>query len=157
MHPHEKTALRNQCDAIHTEWRKCVAHATSHGAGAHGITPYDKPNGYLKRAVYQLVRDCIDNGAVELLQRFAEDTEYPLRPSPHNQNNPFYWGIMAVCMDDNRISRNNRSKFANELLYAHKHNVPSNLLVGFIYQIGTSEGLRARLLNRKMEKWHNEN
>ena len=116
--------------------------------------PYDKPNGYLKREVYRLVCDCIADRKVRALQRKVATNDSSPRPSAHNEENPFYWGLLAVCgINDPRVSRNNRSKFANELLYAHKHKVPADLLVGFIYQIGSSDGLRQRLVDEQTEEW----
>jgi len=141
--------LLAQGAAIHDEWEGRLQ--------AKAAKPYDTPNGYLKREVYRLVRHCIATQTVETLQALVADDDCSPRPTAYNKQDPFYWGLMFVFGMDRRVCRKTRERFANELLYAHKHNVPPELLVGFIYQIGNSNGLRKRILNAEMEEWHEEN
>lgn len=152
-----KKWLLAQGAAIHDEWEK--RWRATHPQPATrpvAVPPYDKPNGYLKREVYRLVRRCIAGGALETLKRIVAHDDSSSRPSAHNQVDPFYWGFMMVCGMDDRIRRQDRWKFANELLYAHRHDVPPELLVGFIYQIGSSDGLREKIRQGTTEVWHRQ-
>jgi len=148
--------LLAQGAAIHDEWEKRLRTQAQPGARQSPVSPYDKPNGYMKREVYRLVRSCLSRNAIDILQALVTEDDSLLRPTTYNDQDPFYWGFIFVCGMDKRISRQNRWRFANELLYAHKHNVPPKLLVGFIYQIGKSDGLRDRLLGDEMEEWYND-
>ena len=148
--------LLEKGQAIHAEWEKRHnTHPESHLRQAL-TKPYNKPNSFLKREVYRLVRHCLTRRSVDLLQMLVTSDESSPRPSKHNEQDPFYWGFMFVCGMDKRVSPQTRGKFANELLYAHKHDVPPDLLTGFIYQIGKSDGLRERLLKGEMEEWYEE-
>lgn len=141
---------------IHDEWERRLKAQAGHVVRDEPASPYGTPNGYLKREVYRLVRRCIAKQAVKLLQELVAKDDSSSRPTAYNEQDPFYWGFMFVCGMDKRVSRQARWKFANELLYAHKHNVPPELLVGFIYQIGRSDKLRERLRNGQMEEWYKE-
>lgn len=101
------------------------------------------------------------------------------RSSQMSQKNPFYWGLMSVLAIQNEEEKKDRKnkkgdneqkeknkknpvrrqdlhKFANELLYAHGHDVPPEFLVGFIYQIGSSDALKKRLSEGVMEDWYGQ-
>jgi len=147
--------LLAQGATIHDEWeRRLKAQAELSVRDKRAPPPpYDTANGYLKREVYRLVRRCIAKQAVDLLQELVAKDDSSPKPTAYNEQDPFYWGFMFVCGMDKRVSRQARWRFANELLYAHKHNVPPELLVGFIYQIGKSDGLRERLRTGQMEEW----
>lgn len=142
--------------AIHDEWEARLTMIEAQSLRLEPVTPYDRPNGYLKREVYRLVRRCIDKQAVNLLRELVAKDESSPRPTAYNEQDPFYWGFMFVCGMDKRVSRQDRWRFSNELQYAHKHNVPPELLVGFVYQIGRSDKLRERLRNGQMEEWYKE-
>jgi hypothetical protein len=119
-------------------------------------TYFDRPDAKLKRGVYRLVRDCIKGGCLDILEESAEfqlGGKSHLKPSERNEANPFYWGLTAVCGDKNKLPRTTKSRFAQELLYAHMHDVPSHFLIGFIHQIGPSRDYQDEIDNRKMQRW----
>jgi hypothetical protein len=119
--------------------------------------PYYTANGTLKRQVYQLVRRCIEADLVHVLKESVEfqfGNRSQVKPSPANAENPFYWGFMAVCGTDKKLARSNKSRFSQELMYAHMHNVPPEFLIGFIYQIGSSKDLQRKIENKEMQNWH---
>jgi hypothetical protein len=145
--------LLAQGATIHDEWERRLKTQDKLGVRDKRAPPYDTPNGFLKREVYRLVRRCINKQAVNLLRELVAKDDSSPRPTAYNEQDPFYWGFMFVCGMDKRVSRQDRWRFSNELQYAHKHNVPPELLVGFIYQIGKSDWLRERLRNGQMEEW----
>ncbi|MEP4529538.1 MAG: hypothetical protein ABJ050_19660 [Paracoccaceae bacterium] len=118
--------------------------------------PDDKVNSKLKRAVYKIVRDCIKADLVHVLKESVEfqfGDKSQVKPSPSNAENPFYWGLTAVCGTDEKLARSNKSRFSQELIYAHLHDVPPELLIGFIYQIGSSDDIGRRLKDGEFESW----
>jgi hypothetical protein len=120
--------------------------------------PYYTANGTLKRHVYQLVRRCIEADLVHVLKESVEHqfgNRSKVKPSPANAENPFYWGFMAVCGTENKLARSNKSRFSQELMYAHMHDVPTHFLIGFIYQIGSSNDLQRKIENKDMQTWFN--
>lgn len=118
-----------------------------------GAPPYSLANSRLKRAVYGMVRKHIASDKMDLLKRVATSDQGELHPSQENQENPFYWGLFLLCGLDG-LTKSSRSRFAQELLYAHRHDVPKEHLIGFIYQIGSSKGLGKKLQDGKMEPWY---
>lgn len=118
--------------------------------------PYDKVNSKLKRAVYKLVRNCIENDLVDVLKESVEfqfGDKSQVKPSRTNAENPFYWGFTAVCGTDEKLARSNKSRFSQELMYAHIHDVPPEFLIGFIYQIGSSKELQRKIDSKEMQRW----
>jgi hypothetical protein len=118
--------------------------------------PYYKANSKLKRTVYRLVRDCIKNDLVNVLKKSVEfqfGDKSQVKPSPTNAKNPFYWGFTAACGTDEKLARSNKSRFSQELMYAHMHDVPPEFLIGFIYQIGSSKDLQRKINSKEMQRW----
>lgn len=126
--------------------------------------PYDSLNGYLKREVYLMVKLYLLKGNEDQLRNAViknlEENNVTFKSSQASQANPFYWGLMSVLARPNKknkknpVRRQDLHKFSNELLYAHRHDVPSKFLVGFIYQIGNSDHLSKRLSEGTMEEWY---
>lgn len=67
--------------------------------------------------------------------------------------NPFFWGFSLVFGHDDDFPRADRSKFAEQLLYASKHQVPARFLVGFLYQIGGHPRVLKQRSGGKVEGW----
>ena len=58
---------------------------------------------------------------------------------------------MSVYEDDSQISRQERWLMARELEYAHRHNVPSALLAGFLLQSGLRTDIPAKIKSGYIE------
>lgn len=143
----EQQALRKEAKDINKEWKAKSAAKT--------VCPYDRPNSYLKRSVYEFVRSCLstDDGA---MLRMAVTGERPLAGARGDtgtfEDNPFFWGLLLVC-GDNGLTKSSRSRFSLELQYANMHNVPPQYLIGFLYQMGTSDGLAGKIADGTREQW----
>lgn len=99
--------------------------------------------------------------------------------APSSKTNPFAWGYLMVfgvgllyrtkSQDNSRddgghqgrlsantvtLTRDARYKASRELLYAYKHKVPTEYLVGFISQSGGHERIIPRANNKKLEEWY---
>ena len=107
--------------------------------------PYNKPANVLKRSVYTLGRQLIDlrkeDVLAEYLQTQAKAAKAPLisEAAPKAKDNPFFW-FYHLLLCENRspqsavrlISRDQLSKSARQLVYAHRNDVPPEYLIGFI-------------------------
>ena len=119
-------------------------------------SPYNKPHSKLKRSVYTLVKKCVEHNLIHVIEKrvmLQHENSGTFKPSDSNKKNPFYWGLLAVCTKRNPLPRSNLHRFALELQYANMHDVPVHFLIGFIYQIGTSEGLQDKIRNSIMQPW----
>lgn len=116
------------------------------------MTPWDNPNGYLRREIYRLVRhfDSSDQGAA--IQLIVRDAGREPR-SPSYEQNMFHWGLLALeGPRGNLLTPQDRRKFANELLYANRHGVPELYLIGFLYQLGTQLDIHERVASPRVAR-----
>lgn len=144
--------IRNHWEDDWCDWGK--------GKNGENPVPYDAPYSKLKRAAYRLVADYNNNDLIAVLISVLKesvqtqaDSKAKIKPSAANDANPFYWALTAVCQADYELPRSTKSRLAQELQYAHMHDVPPEFLVGFIYQIGPSRGLQEKIDNGLREPW----
>lgn len=122
-------------------------------------SPYDAPISYLRREIYRTVRSCLRTGGMDFLKNGFDEVTGALpnkgavRPTSENLANPFYLGTVYITAAEPTFSRTYRMRFSREMLYAHLHDVPPDLLIGFLYQIGSSDEIGNRLKNRTYEVW----
>lgn len=120
------------------------------------LPPDQKLYSKFKRSVYMLVRDCLEHNLMDVIYdavNWQYEGQNTFKPLPHNRENPFYWGFWAVVDPDDKIPKTTRTRFSQELLYAHLHDVPPEFLIGFIHQKGTSKGLQAKIDQKQMQPW----
>jgi hypothetical protein len=72
------------------------------------------------------------------------------------RQNPFYWALYAARNDGSidSIADKDMSRFAAQMMYADRHDIPPELLVGFIYQQGSEAELTRKLRSREFEPWY---
>jgi hypothetical protein len=122
-------------------------------------SPFEEPLSYLKRSVYGMVRTCWRSDALDILRQCAmasgikERLNTARHSAPEDTENPYYYGLILVTAGDLKFARHYRSRFPREMLFAHMHDVPHELLTGFLYQIGTSDNISRRLQNKTYESW----
>lgn len=74
-----------------------------------------------------------------------------LRNNPRNpkfvkfNENKFYFGLLAIDIDGDILSKQKLSLYAKQFLYAEKNGIMPQLLIGFLYQMGNSSNLTKRL------------
>jgi hypothetical protein len=109
--------------------------------------PWEAPYGVLKRRTYRLVRLARSEGWLGAIRDEVTANAW-VPSSPMFEANPFHWCLVALN-DGQRVNltRATRRRFANELLYADKHDVPELYLVGFIYQLGARFDIHERVQN----------
>lgn len=152
--PTTRSSIESRLAKIQVKWTEAVEARSD--AEQKLLPPYDKVNSKLKRVVYRLVRDCLKCDLLSVLKDSVQKQpgdKSQVKPSSKNADNPFYWGFTAVCGIDKKLARSNKSRFSQELLYAHMHDVPPEFLIGFIYQIGSSSKLQQKIDNKEMQRW----
>lgn len=150
MNPLHRRRALDHATGIYNEWDR-------RRRGKASFAPYDTAHSYLKRAVYDFVQDPdLSKNQYLGLKRLVVRERNDVSRAPAIEENPFFWGFLLVFADDESLARSDRSKFAAELLYAYKHDVPAELLVGFIYQVGGYARIRQKLKQGEMEAWGDE-
>lgn len=116
-------------------------------ASGEGTSPQMSRNGRLKREIYALVRHFLAQDHGNVIKEIVEDDGRAPANGPAFEDNPFHWGLLSLFeARGDGLSRGDRYLFARQMLYAHKHDVPPNLLVGFIYQSGKPQDIAQKLL-----------
>lgn len=108
--------------------------------------PAESPNAWFKRTAYHLLRDVILRGDEHLLEEVVRRDKRPHRLVEEAVANPFKLGLLAMTVDES-ITRSNRHVFGNQMLYAHRHGVPSEFLNGFIAASG-----KPAVIGRKLKE-----
>ena len=138
----------------------------------------DEPENYLKQEVYRFVWNCLAQGDGPQLQVVLSVTSSLLweRKKASFRMNPFNWVLLAlrdptrdvqsafddgsgtarknVDRDPDHITADMVWKYSRLLHYAWRHQIPPDLVVGFLYQSGTEAHIAKRASNyKKVEKW----
>lgn len=104
-----------------------------------GLPPAETATGYLKRSAYTLIRAYLDAGCGRIIiDQVRREGRIPKR-GPAFDVNPFHWGLLAIFADDSIVNKDERRLFANQFLYAYRHDVPEHFLIGFLYQLGKTQ------------------
>jgi hypothetical protein len=91
----------------------------------------ESPNAWFKREAYRFLREYVIAGNERFLESIVRRDQRPSKLVQDALSNPFKLGLLAMCVDES-ISRSDRHVFGNQMLYAHRHDVPPEFLNGFI-------------------------
>ena len=128
------------------------------------LPPYSRESGYLRRAAYAFTRFVEDEGGLRALSKFveAQNLGWTSKRGPTVDENPFHW-ILAAVFPDNMLKKvkgdeapmfpQERNHMARQLLYAERHNVPTEYLIGFLYQSGKPSEIARKLREDLREPW----
>lgn len=118
---------------------------------SRGTEDFHSKYATLKRLVYASVRDLL--GADDDYE--AVRRAYPMQSGrqPSVRSNPFRWALSALRHEGLAVSPQSVLKFGRHLHYAHRHLVPPQLLIGFIYQSGGSAAVERKYERGEMEDW----
>ena len=117
------------------------------------LPPFDGKWGFLKREAYQLIRRQItEPGAHRTIKNIVRRWKREPR-EPNYDDNPFYWGLLAIDPAQDILDQQTLTRFAHQLMYAHRHDVPAHFLVGFLYQSGSTSEVSRKLAADQREPW----
>lgn len=127
--------------------------------------PYDKIDAFLKREVYAFVLEQLKKPAEgsklkQVLEDVIFDHEKRLPANPSFSANPFHWAFSAlqheeqISLDGVRsLKRYQVSRFARQLEYAQRHDIPPDLLPGFLFQVGSPDEVYQKAGRHGHEGW----
>lgn len=134
---------RQKAVAALDEWNRTVrliGDEVQQRKGKRGLPPVDTSSGYLMRHAYDLILRYIQSGGHNVFaSALAQSASLPrFRSSP--VEDPFRWGLAAIAAQDGMgLSEKEIPRWAARLHYAYSKNVPSEYVVGFLYQSGSSD------------------
>lgn len=139
----------------------------SRGNKGSSDCPYDVPVNIIKTEIYRFVIDKVDSGHRSSLREVLEYLSFG-RNRVSFEKNPFHLALGAWNKEERKrlpgktrlesreftiIKDHYVARFAMQMLYAYQHNIPPDLLTGFIYQCGSPERIRRNMADRKFEPW----
>ena len=133
--------FKRRADDIITEWLMRKKRETDAGESA---------NAWFKREAYRFLRDYISSGRMALFDKIARLDRRPHKLVSEATENPFKLGLLAMFVDES-ISRSDRHVFGNQMLYAHRHDVPAEFLNGFIAVSGKPAAIAQKLKDGSVE------
>jgi hypothetical protein len=120
------------------------------GREPRGATPFAWPENQLKRECYNLIIKHTRWSGAEII---AIVRKYGCVPESITfRKNKFYWELLAIDPKITCISDPSLSKYSIEMLYAWRHRVPPEYLIGFLLQSGNLSSLRVKLREGRTEK-----
>ncbi len=118
--------------------------------------PYDKPESILKREVYRFTMRYLtdqNSGRLEDVLEANIPIERTLRVK--FSENPFHRMLLALRSEGLDIEPFEITRYSSQLLYAQRHDIDPDLLIGFLYQTGSPDEIRKRVMRQKYwEPWY---
>ncbi len=91
------------------------------------------------------------------LESFFERSRFkprkPIASAPSAKDNPFFWCLQLFNHRHQFISRGEKTKTSQALLYAYRNNVPPEFLTGFLLQIGKDNAIRWSADPEHRQRW----
>lgn len=115
------------------------------------LTPAETANGYLKRESYRIIDHYVTHGRARFFENVVRQDGRGLTARVKLEENPFHFGLLALFADDSVVSKQDRSLFSMQMLYAYQHGIPPEFLIGFIYQAGSKEEIKRKLRDGSFE------
>jgi hypothetical protein len=124
--------------------------------------PYDKPESVLKREVYRFVKDNIT------LKNRSKFEDVILNSSEHSGTLKIIdtekcYRLIFTALQSKKIRRKNQftmkpyqiTRYVGQLVYADRHDIVPELLIGFLYQTGSTSEICKKAAEEKVyEDWH---
>lgn len=152
-----KPKIRGRALELLSEWEgglEAIALEMAQAKARVGSIQSEKPDSVMKAGVYRLLTQMLDSRTVSTLEQVLEYKIAGRLPSMPFSESPFYWAFKAIVADGEvECDARSISRYGAELLYAHKHKIPPELLIGFISQVGGSSAIRKKLNAGRKETW----
>lgn len=117
----------------------------------HALTKNETAKNFLRREIYAFGRCLIENPPSWDVSEIAGRVRRNPTTRPAALARTFHALLMCIYEEDDLISRQERSLMAQELEYAHRHDVPPELLCGFLYQSGSRSSISKKLASGYVE------
>lgn len=161
-HPHT-AARRAPPRGVHlprhgqTQWDNAMAELRDKLQGRprerRGLSPYDNRSGTIRRYMYRLVRGYRISSNLGIIQKVVRSLQNEPLQVPF-KDNPFYWALYAAKHDGEiDLTDKEVSRYAAQMMYADRHRVDPDYLVGFVYQQGSHADLAQKLRDGLTEEF----
>lgn len=137
-----KTKRKLRADFAHLEKCGFTTFSKLMKSSSGDEAPYSKPANVLKRSIYAIGRQIADQskgGQLALFMERSSDENEPKwvgKSAPDPDENPFFWCYHLLHSRSLNITRDQLSKSSRQLVYAYRNEIPTNLVIGFILQVG---------------------
>lgn len=140
-----------------TMWDEAMAELAAKLQGRprdrRGLSPYDNRSGTIRRYIYRLVRSYRRSRQLNIIKKVVHSLHNEPLKVPFNAN-PFYWALYAAKQDDDiDLTDQEVSRYATQMVYADKHRVEPEFLIGFVYQQGNHADLAQKLRDGLTEEF----
>ncbi|MGB7371839.1 hypothetical protein [Erythrobacter sp.] len=116
-------------------------------------SPYEAPLGTFKRESYRLLRQTIfTEGRHKIIKSIVRKMDVEPKRLKY-RGNEFHFGLLAIDPHKDVLDRKRLSLWSRQLNYAHVHEVPAHLLLGFLWQSGSSAQVSQKLAEGYREPW----
>ena len=105
----------------------------------------EKPHSYFKRNIYRLIKAYVDGGREGIFLTMAKSSGRSLVGLDALRGNPFKLALFAMWDDNESLTRHQQRVFGNQMLYAFRHRVAAENLVGFIRAAGSAQTIANKL------------
>lgn len=151
-----KVRLRGKHDDLLARWEgglEEIQTLKSAAVGSKDQAPDAAPEAILKVGIYRLMNELLATyGGADLETVLAHKMESAPRMS--FELNPYYWALKAAAKDGELdIDPHRISRYAAEMRYARRHQLPAELLVGFLHQVG-AKNIATKLREGVLESWY---
>lgn len=122
--------------------------------------PFETAKSVLKRMVYEFIIEHRETSKLKYLESVISDDREEGRPIRIRfDENPFHHVFFAlskhVSVGRFSISKWDVSRFGKQLLYAQRHEVLPEYLIGFLYQCGSVSEIEAKVDDANFrEEWY---
>ena len=141
--PNAFADVKNAGDFIVAEWNR--RHQLDR------LSPQESANGFFKREAYRFICHYIERGKAEFFESVIRRNGGGLSSVVKLEENPFHYGLAAMFPAEAALNRADRSVYSSQMVYAYRHAGSPHLLVGFIYQCGSTSELRRKLKAGEIE------
>ena len=113
--------------------------------------PSESPHSWFKRNMYRLIKAYLDEGRQDLFGEIARRSGRPLVGLQYIEDNPFKLALFGMWSGNESLSRHYQRVFGTQMLYAYRHDVPPEHLIGFIHVAGSPTAIAKKLASGDRE------
>ncbi|MET0372292.1 MAG: hypothetical protein ABW039_13075 [Sphingobium sp.] len=117
-------------------------------------SPYENRDNAYKREAYKLINAFLKRKNGSVIKRIVQKIEGIEPKSPTFEQNPFFWGLLAIDPYKDFLNQKRLYRFSRHLLYAARHEIDPELLTGFIHQCGHPDDVCEKANNGTIEPWY---
>lgn len=108
-------------------------------------TQAETPTSWFKRNLYRLIKAYVDAGHAAIFLSMAKRSGRAQVGLKRIEDNPFKLALFGMWTDNESLTRHQQKTFGDQMLYAYKHDVPPEHLIGFVGVAGSPSRISQKL------------